>query len=134
MTSASAAQSNRQNSQKSAGPRSQEGRERSSYIALKHGATSWLLVLPGAQSEELEHQRGAWIASRAGEDLIEQALVQRAFEAWHQLGRTLRAQQAPPSDFGCFERTPWLANAAREMRQAKVGESTASTARRNRPR
>ncbi len=94
MTSAYAAQSNRQNSTNSTGPRSQEGKERSRLNALKHGATSRLLVLPGEQAEELEQQRDAWIAASAGDDPIEQALVERAFEAWHQLGRTLRAQQA----------------------------------------
>jgi hypothetical protein len=94
MTSAYAAESNRQNAQKSTGPRSQEGKERSRSNAVKHGATARLLVLPGEQPEEFERQREAWLASRPSQDPIEQALLERAFEAWQQLGRTIRVQQA----------------------------------------
>jgi hypothetical protein len=94
MTSAYAAESNRQNAQKSTGPRSPEGKERTRCNAVKHGATARLLVLPGEPSEEIDRQREAWLASRASDDPIERALVERAFEAWQQLGRTLRFQQA----------------------------------------
>ena len=94
MTSAYASQSNRQNSQKSSGPRIQEGEERSRCNALEHGATSRLLVLPGEQAEELEQQRDAWIASRAGEDPIEQAPGGACLRSLAPTRATLRAQQA----------------------------------------
>jgi hypothetical protein len=61
--------------------------------ALEHGATARLLALPGEDREQIDKERDAWIASRATDDPIERALLERAFEAWQQLGRTLRAQQ-----------------------------------------
>jgi hypothetical protein len=93
MTSAYAAECNRRNAQKSTGPRSPEGKERSRWNALKHGATARLLALPGEDRDELDRERDAWIASRTTDDPVERAILERAFEAWLQLGRTLRAQQ-----------------------------------------
>jgi hypothetical protein len=51
-------------------------------------------VLPGEQPEEIEQQRTEWIAGLQADGPLEEALVERAFEAWHQLGRTSRASQA----------------------------------------
>jgi hypothetical protein len=93
MTSAYAAESNRRNALKSTGPRSPEGKQRSRCNALTHGATARLLALPGEDREDLDKQRNAWIDSSLTDDPIERAILERAFEAWHQLGRTLRAQQ-----------------------------------------
>jgi hypothetical protein len=93
MTSAYAAESNRRNAQKSSGPKSQAGKERSRWNALDHGATARLAALPGEDGDDLERQRDQWMASRTTDDPIELALLERAFETWRQLGRTLRAQQ-----------------------------------------
>jgi hypothetical protein len=94
VTSAYQLEINRRNAQNSSGPRSPEGKARSRVNALKHGATARLLPLPGEQPEALERQRDDWTASLQPDDAIEEALVERAFEAWNQLGRILRAQQA----------------------------------------
>jgi hypothetical protein len=93
MTSAYAAESNRRNAQRSTGPTSPEGKARSRFNALQHGATARVLALPGEDRDEIAKERDAWVASRATDDPIERAVLERAFEAWHQLGRTLRAQQ-----------------------------------------
>ncbi len=93
MTSTYAAESNRRNALKSSGPKSLEGKERSRSNSLKHGATARVLALPGEDPEELAKQRHAWIDSNTTDDPIERAILERAFEAWQQLGRSLRVQQ-----------------------------------------
>jgi hypothetical protein len=45
------AEINRLNAQKSTGPRTQEGKQKSSLNALRHGLTSHLRVLPGEDPE-----------------------------------------------------------------------------------
>jgi hypothetical protein len=85
---------NRRNAAQSTGPRNPEGKERSRLNALRHGATSRLLVLPGENPQDLDQLRAALIDSFQPEDSVEATLVERAVECWHFLGRSLRAQQA----------------------------------------
>ena len=48
---------NRKNAKKSSGPRTDNGKARASYNALKHGLTAERLLLPGESAEEFEAYR-----------------------------------------------------------------------------
>ncbi len=61
MTSPDRAEISRQNSRRSTGPKSEIGKSRSKYNALKHGLTAKLPVLP---QEDPEAFRGAWRSGR----------------------------------------------------------------------
>jgi hypothetical protein len=52
MATAAQIEANRQNAQASTGPATEEGRERSSRNALKHGFTSKIALIPGEDEEE----------------------------------------------------------------------------------
>ncbi len=52
-----AAESSRRNSRKSTGPRSEAGKARARYNALKHGMRAESLILPGEDSAEFEVRR-----------------------------------------------------------------------------
>ncbi len=52
-----AAESSRRNSRKSTGPRSEAGKARARYNALKHGMRAESLILPGEDSAEFEMRR-----------------------------------------------------------------------------
>jgi hypothetical protein len=53
---------NRRNAQKSTGPRTPEGKDRSRLNALDHGCCAKTLILPGEEPEELERRQAAWSA------------------------------------------------------------------------
>jgi hypothetical protein len=48
------------NSQKSTGPRSEAGKNRSKFNALDHGCRANILVLPTEDFGEYEHEANAW--------------------------------------------------------------------------
>ena len=85
---------NRQNALQSTGPRSAEGKARSSLNALKHGLTAQELVLPSEDSAAFEERRAAWRVEYAGDDPASGLLVERAVHATWRLDRCARAERA----------------------------------------
>ena len=66
---------NRQNSLKSTGPKTPEGRSKSSMNALKHGMRSRKLALLRDESIAFENRRLKWMANADAQDDIEEFLV-----------------------------------------------------------
>src|SRR5262249_43521981 len=86
------AEINRRNAQKSTGPRTPAGKERSRFNAVKHGLTAKSLVLPGEDPEALEGRFDAWKADLQPRNAVEDYLVEEAVRASWQLDRADRAQ------------------------------------------
>src|SRR5271166_6511335 len=94
MSTSSRTEANRRNSQKSTGPRTTEGKERSRLNALKHGCRARLPILPGEDPAAYRQRLDAWIGKfRPGDD-VELYVVQRAVHASWQLDRADRAEVA----------------------------------------
>jgi hypothetical protein len=85
---------NRQNAQRSTGPRTTEGKERSRWNALKHGARAAALVLPGEDPAAFREEIDAWVAAVEPRNQIEQRLAETAAKAYWQGERIQRAQVA----------------------------------------
>src|SRR5215831_6135752 len=77
----------RQNGQKSRGPKSQEGKARSRFNAIKHGLKAKLPVLPGEDAQLYQGRLDAWIADLQPANDLEQTLVERAVTITWQLDR-----------------------------------------------
>ncbi len=88
------AEINRRNAQKSTGPRTAAGKERSRFNAVKHGMTAKTLVLPGEDPEALQHRLDGWTESLKPRNDLEQYLVERAVRVSWQLDRADRAEVA----------------------------------------
>ena len=88
------AEINRRNAQKSTGPRTAEGKERSRFNAVKHGMTARTLVLPGENPEALQRRLDGWAESLKPRNDLEQYLVERAVRVSWQLDRADRAEVA----------------------------------------
>src|SRR5262249_32747453 len=85
---------NRQNGQKSRGPRSPQGKARSRFNALKHGLKAKTVVLPGEDAQEYQGRLEAWIADLQPRHDVELPLVERAVTITWQLDRAERAEAA----------------------------------------
>ena len=90
-TSSRRAEANRRNAQKSTGPRTAEGKERSRFNALKHGMRAATPVLPGEDKAAFDDRLDRWAKDLAPRDDVEQFLVKRAVELSWQLERADRA-------------------------------------------
>ena len=55
------AEINRRNAQRSTGPKTQAGKERSRFNALKHGCRARLPILPGEDPDAYRDRLDAWI-------------------------------------------------------------------------
>ena len=107
------AEINRRNAQRSTGPTSQAGKERSRFNALKHGCRARLPILPGEDPDAYQDRLDAWIDKFQPRDAVEAYLVERAVHASWQLDRADRAEVAgigggrrragPPAGPGCLE-------------------------------
>ena len=85
---------NRANAQKSTGPKTAEGKARSSLNAVKHGLAAQQLVLPNEDSEAYKAVVQVWIEALQPADTAEMALVERAAMADWRLKRCIRAEHA----------------------------------------
>ena len=85
---------NRRNAQKSTGPRTPEGKNRSKFNAVKHGMTARTLVLPDEDANVLQMRLETWIADLKPQNDVEQALVEHAVHASWKLERADRAEVA----------------------------------------
>src|SRR5262245_21582907 len=70
-------ETNHRNAQHSTGPRTVEGKERSSQNALRHGLRSELPVLPGERAEDWEAHRAGIVQSLAPAGALEAELAGR---------------------------------------------------------
>ena len=61
MTTDARTEANRKNAQRSTGPKTPEGKARSSKNALKHGLTSEELILPGENPEAYDARMDEWM-------------------------------------------------------------------------
>jgi hypothetical protein len=98
MTTPERAEINRRNAQKSTGPKTAEGKDRSRFNAVKHGMAAKTLVLPGEDPEAFQMRIEAWSADLQPQDDVEQYLVDRAAAVSWQLDRADRADTARLAD------------------------------------
>ena len=94
MATAAQIEANRRNSQKSCGPRTEEGKSRSRLNALDHGCRANVLVLPTEDFGEYENERMAWKMSFRPRNLAEEVLIDRLVSLAWQEKRIDRAQTA----------------------------------------
>jgi hypothetical protein len=87
-------EANRRNAQKSTGPRSDEGKSRSRFNALKHGATAQIPVLPGEDAAAYHGRVDAYKADLRPENTLECDLIERMALMSVQFERTTRADVA----------------------------------------
>jgi hypothetical protein len=85
---------NRRNAQKSTGPRTPEGKNRSRFNALKHGMTAKTLVLPNEDADVLQMRVESWIADLQPQNDVEQFLVEQAVHLSWKMERADRAEVA----------------------------------------
>ncbi len=88
------AEINRRNAQRSTGPKSQAGKERSRFNALKHGCRARLPILPGEDPDAYQERLDAWIDKFQPRDAVETYMVERTVHASWQLDRADRAEVA----------------------------------------
>jgi hypothetical protein len=111
---------NLQNAQKSHGPKSQEGKVRSKFNALKHGLKAKTVVLPGEDAQQYQGLLDAWIADLQPQNDVELALVERAVTLTWQLDRAKRAETARLA--GLIRAAPADAALRREEEAAALGQ------------
>jgi hypothetical protein len=85
---------NRRNAQKSPGPRTEEGKERSRYNAVTHGMTAQFDALPGEEAEALAGRIDDWTADLKPRSQLEYDLIEQAARASWQLDRVELAEVA----------------------------------------
>jgi hypothetical protein len=85
---------NRRNSEKSSGPRTEQGRNKSRFNALKHGYRAEKVILPDEDPAELQQRLDDWTADLQPRNSVEKYLVDRGVRLSWQLDRVTRAQDA----------------------------------------
>jgi hypothetical protein len=85
-------EANRRNAQKSTGPRTEEGKGRSSLNAVTHGLRAETLVLRDEDPQVLDDRREAWRACLLPGDDVEERLVDDVVVYTWQQDRARRAQ------------------------------------------
>jgi hypothetical protein len=76
MATAAQIEANRRNSQKSCGPRTQAGMDKSRFNALDHGCRAKILVLPTEEFGDYENQCEAWKLSFRPRNPAEEFLIE----------------------------------------------------------
>src|SRR5438132_730152 len=87
-------EANRQNSLKSTGPTSIEGKVRSAMNALKHGLTAEQIVLPNEDPEAYDALRQKWLDDYPDADAGQLALIEIAVRNIWMLDRAARHKRA----------------------------------------
>ncbi len=90
-TSAARIEANRRNAQKSTGPRTAAGKEKSRFNAVKHGMFATEPVLPGENPDVLQARHDEWQRILKPKDDVDRFLVRRAVDVSWQLERADRA-------------------------------------------
>jgi len=94
MSTPSQIEANRRNAQKSTGPRTAEGKDRSRFNGVKHGMTAKFDVLPGEDAQEFTGRIDAWTADLKPRNQLERDLIERAARVSWQLERVEKAHVA----------------------------------------
>ena len=81
MTSPRRIEANRQNAQRSTGPRSRRGKARASKNAAKHGLSENQIVLTGPERARLQRRRKQWAADLQPRDAVERELFETLLHA-----------------------------------------------------
>lgn len=81
---------NRRNAQRSTGPRTDQGKQRARYNALKHGLTSLHVVLPGEEDFTYVELRGDLFRQYDPRNPAETFLVDQLAQNWWRLNRSRR--------------------------------------------
>ena len=97
MTTEAQINANRQNSRNSTGPRTEAGRNRSRFNAVKHGFRAEKAILPDEDPAALHERLDDWTADLQPRNSVEQYLVERGVRLSWQLDRVTRAQDARTS-------------------------------------
>jgi hypothetical protein len=92
MSSQKQIDANRRNALKSTGPKSEEGKARSSMNALRHGLTAEQAVLPHENGDDYEKLREGMLESYAPADSAELAIVEELANAYWRLQRLHRVE------------------------------------------
>ena len=87
MATAEQIAANQRNAKKSTGPRTAEGKRRSSMNGVTHGLTARAAVLPHEDRDAFQGRLDHWHTFYATEDPIQYALVDRATHASWRLDR-----------------------------------------------
>ena len=87
-------EANRQNAQKSTGPKTEEGKARSSKNALKHGLTAEHVVLPNEDPEAFNELLDDWLDDAPNADSVERALIERSVRNIWKLRRVGQCEHA----------------------------------------
>jgi len=98
MTTPRQIDANRRNAQKSTGPRTKEGKERSRLNGVTHGMTATFDILPGEDAEAYEERLDAFTADLKPRNAFERDLVERIVRASWLLERAERAHVARLTD------------------------------------
>jgi hypothetical protein len=93
-TSQKRIEANRRNAQKSTGPRTDEGKNRARFNAVKHGLTAQTAVLPGEDPAELAARVEAMAESFGPRNQVEAELLHRVATTTWSLERAARAEAA----------------------------------------
>ena len=106
---------NRRNAQKSTGPRTPEGKNRSRFNAVKHGMTARTIVLPNEDASVLQMRLETWVNDLQPRNDVEKTLVEQAVHASWKLERADRAEVARLS---CIMESVPIDNANHEREEA----------------
>jgi hypothetical protein len=94
MVSQARLESNRRNAQKSTGPRSEEGKRRSSMNAITHGMTARLALLSDEDEAKFERRMSEWVREYGPKSESELYHAERAVYCSWLLERNTKAQSA----------------------------------------
>src|SRR5580693_760999 len=83
---------NAKNAQKSTGPKTADGKARSSKNALKHGLTSKDVVLPNEDPEAYQEHLDQWLGYYQPDDPAQLAVIECAVNAKWKLDRCTRLE------------------------------------------
>src|SRR6186713_1867922 len=123
MTSLKQIETNRRNALKSTGPRSEDGKQRSSRNAFRHGLTAETVIEPLEDPEDYQLFEEAIAAEYDGESAVERELVLRLASL---LWRLRRASSIEASLFELAAEPPIQRNEARPARSNPRASSFAS--------
>ena len=112
------AAANRINAQKSTGPRTDEGKARSSMNALKHGLAAQAALLPGEDPEELRLLAESMEAHLRPADPVQRILVQRVVALAWKLRRVARAEEAEATRINVDAVASWEGDLVRKRSHA----------------
>jgi len=122
MASEAQVQANRLNAQKSTGPRTPEGKEKTSQNALKHGLLAREAVIQGEDPEDFELYREGMLEELAPVGAVEAMLAERIAGVSWRLRRAERLQNAAFAALDNGEPTPLLDARHEEWKQLKGSE------------